>query len=51
MVTNEFAVILSYIGVVWTGRMGYDDSLASVRMHGMSGIVSTLMSDGVTGVI
>jgi ammonia channel protein AmtB len=50
-VTGEFTVIVCYFGVVWTGRMGYDGSLAIVRMHSMSGIASILVSDGVTGVI
>jgi len=41
-VPGAFAVVLCYIGVVWKGRMGYDDSLDVMGIHGMDGIVGIL---------
>jgi Amt family ammonium transporter len=42
IVIGGFAGILCYFAVVWKGRMGYDDSLDVVGIHGVGGIFGIL---------
>lgn len=42
IVIGVFAGILSYFAVVWKGRMGYDDSLDVVGIHGVGGVFGIL---------
>jgi len=34
-------VVLCYFGVVWKGRMGYDNSLDVMGIHRMGGMLAT----------
>ena len=42
IVIGGFAGILCYFAVVWKGRMGYDDSLDVVGIHGVGGVFGIL---------
>lgn len=42
MIIGAFAGFLCYFAVVWKGRMGYDDSLDVVGIHGVGGILGIL---------
>jgi len=42
IVIGVFAGILCYFAVVWKGRMGYDDSLDVVGIHGVGGVFGIL---------
>ena len=42
IIIGGFAGILCYFAVVWKGRMGYDDSLDVVGIHGVGGIFVVL---------
>ncbi len=42
IVIGGFAGILCYFAVVWKGRMGYDDSLDVVGIHGVGGVLGIL---------
>jgi Amt family ammonium transporter len=42
MIIGVFAGVLCYFAVVWKGRMGYDDSLDVVGIHGVGGVVGIL---------
>ena len=42
IVIGAFAGILCYFAVVWKGRMGYDDSLDVVGIHGVGGVFGIL---------
>jgi Amt family ammonium transporter len=42
IVIGLFAGILCYFAVVWKGRMGYDDSLDVVGIHGVGGVFGIL---------
>lgn len=42
MLIGAFAGFLCYFAVVWKGRMGYDDSLDVVGIHGVGGILGIL---------
>jgi Amt family ammonium transporter len=42
VVIGGFAGILCYFAVVWKGRMGYDDSLDVVGIHGVGGVLGIL---------
>jgi Amt family ammonium transporter len=42
MVIGGFAGVLCYFAVVWKGRMGYDDSLDVVGIHGVGGVFGIL---------
>ncbi|MEQ1793562.1 MAG: ammonium transporter [Nitrospira sp.] len=39
---GAFAGVLCYFAVVWKGRMGYDDSLDVVGIHGVGGVFGIL---------
>jgi len=42
IIIGIFAGILCYFAVVWKGRMGYDDSLDVVGIHGVGGVFGIL---------
>lgn len=42
MLIGVFAGVLCYFAVVWKGRMGYDDALDVVGIHGVGGIFGIL---------
>ncbi len=42
IIIGAFAGILCYFAVVWKGRMGYDDSLDVVGIHGVGGVFGIL---------
>jgi Amt family ammonium transporter len=42
IIIGGFAGILCYFAVVWKGRMGYDDSLDVVGIHGVGGVFGIL---------
>lgn len=42
MIIGVFAGVLCYFAVVWKGRMGYDDSLDVVGIHGVGGVFGIL---------
>jgi Amt family ammonium transporter len=42
MLVGGSAAILCYWAIVWKGRIGYDDSLDVVGLHGVAGIVGIL---------
>ncbi len=42
MIISVFAGISCYFAVVWKGRMGYDDSLDVVGIHGVGGVLGIL---------
>ncbi|MDP3597411.1 MAG: ammonia channel protein, partial [Nitrospirota bacterium] len=42
IIIGVFAGILCYFAVVWKGRMGYDDSLDVVGIHGVGGVFGIL---------
>lgn len=42
MLIGVFAGILCYFAVVWKGRMGYDDALDVVGIHGVGGVFGIL---------
>jgi Amt family ammonium transporter len=42
IIIGGFAGVLCYFAVVWKGRMGYDDSLDVVGIHGVGGIFGIL---------
>jgi ammonium transporter, Amt family len=42
IVIGGFAGVLCYFAVVWKGRMGYDDSLDVVGIHGVGGVLGIL---------
>ena len=42
IVIGGFAGVLCYFAVVWKGRMGYDDALDVVGIHGVGGVFGIL---------
>jgi ammonium transporter, Amt family len=42
MMIGVCAGVLCYFAVVWSGRMGYDDSLNVVGIHGVVGVAGIL---------
>ncbi len=42
IIIGVFAGFLCYFAVVWKGRMGYDDTLDVVGIHGVGGVVGIL---------
>jgi Amt family ammonium transporter len=44
IVIGGFAGILCYFAVVWKGRMGYDDALDVVGIHGVGGVFGILVT-------
>ena len=42
IIIGAFAGVLCYFAVVWKGRLGYDDSLDVVGIHGVGGVLGVL---------